>query len=74
MNKEIESKVGELKPCPFCGGKAELSLVGNDYMGCKKAEVKCTKCFVKRTQRFLAKKFDYDFIAKSVREHWNNRV
>lgn len=37
----------EMKPCPFCGGKAVLRVGGGDYPGgdeIKQAMVYCTKC------------------------------
>lgn len=36
---------GELKPCPFCGGRAELLVKEFAISGCKaKAFVRCTEC------------------------------
>jgi len=32
----------ELSPCPFCGGKAVVSFIGNDRTKSKKVEIKCT--------------------------------
>lgn len=37
MNKLSE----ELKPCPFCGGKAEINQIGNEYTRSRGFEVKC---------------------------------
>ena len=39
----------ELKPCPFCGGKAKLKLVASGYSGnpptlSNDFSVECTKC------------------------------
>lgn len=35
----------ELKPCPFCGGKAILSFGKNNHMS-HRIWVSCTKCYV----------------------------
>lgn len=63
-----------LKPCPFCGGEAEYTKVGNTHIGYKEATVRCTSCYVKRTQRFIRKKFDFDWIDKTMIESWNRRA
>jgi len=34
----------KLLPCPFCGGKPELTFIGNDYSKKRKVEIKCTSC------------------------------
>jgi hypothetical protein len=50
----------ELKPCPFCGGEAEL-----DYSGRLGWHVKCKSC------ADLLGGFDYPDVAV---EHWNARA
>ena len=53
----------ELKPCPFCGGQAELRIVG--IGGYKTAyEVRCLNCGVGT---------DYDEDKQSVIDVWNTR-
>lgn len=37
----------ELLPCPFCGGEAVLTFMGNDYAKSRKVEVKCPNCRAK---------------------------
>lgn len=64
----------ELKKCPFCGGNAEYTKVGNSHIGIKEATIKCTRCFVKYHQKFLKKRFDFDWIDKIMIEKWNRRV
>jgi hypothetical protein len=36
----------ELRPCPFCGGRATIKLITNEY-GNDAFIVHCIKCFVK---------------------------
>ena len=63
-----------LMPCPFCGGKAEYTKVGNSYIGIKEATVKCTQCHIKRTQKFIHKRFDFEWIDKTMVNSWNRRA
>ena len=64
----------KLKRCPFCGGEAEYTKVGNTYIGIKQATVKCTRCFVQRTQKFRNKAFDFEWIDKTMIDSWNRRT
>ena len=63
-----------LKPCPFCGGDAEIILTGNDFIGYSKSQVRCKRCGVGRIQRYMRKKHDGEWIERTVTEHWNQRV
>ena len=55
----------ELKPCPFCGGKARL-FVNNG------ARVICTKCYA--STRIMSDEIEYDSNAvETVIEAWNRR-
>lgn len=52
----------ELKPCPFCGGKAELKhwrWIGNEY------RIECLKC---ETKTQISN--DYNMLVKT----WNRRA
>lgn len=71
MNKYENVK---LKPCPFCGGEPEYTKVGNEYIGFSEATIKCKKCFVQSKQKFMRKKFDFDWIDEVMIEHWNTRI
>lgn len=66
--------MSELKPCPFCGGEAEYTKVGNSKMGIKQATIKCKNCLVQRTQKFKSKAFDFEWIDKTMMDSWNRRV
>ena len=58
----------ELKPCPFCGGKALLS---HDHAGIGASYIRCEKCGLESI-RFL-KSFEIASDDKAV-EFWNRRV
>ena len=54
----------ELKPCPFCGGKAEIKK--HEEWGWFQYEVYCKNCDAS---------FDASFSSKeAARNHWNRRV
>lgn len=58
--------MSELKPCPFCGSKAEIEENSNIYS--KAFRVKCTniyQCAIKQDQ--------WNLKEKSI-ESWNRRV
>lgn len=56
----------ELKPCPFCGGKAEFCATCMDY-----AFVKCRECGAKTDNIAIS----YEYSAKDVAiEAWNRRA
>lgn len=63
LNKEIK-----LKPCPFCGGEAEVSRFLGRYA------VVCTECFacMLNEDNYFPEdeKSDIDFVVRS----WNRRV
>lgn len=54
----------ELKPCPFCGGKAELYEDHYQYTD-HSAWIRCTNCFI-HTQTLFGK--------NEVIQQWNTRV
>ena len=56
----------ELKPCPFCGGKARLFVNGGVI-------VICSKCYV--GTRILTDSMEYESSAvETVVEAWNRRA
>ena len=57
----------DLKPCPFCGGKASLR---HDHAGFGASYVQCEKCGLESI-KFL-KSFEYSSDEKAV-EFWNRR-
>ena len=56
----------ELKPCPFCGGKARLFVNGG-------VRVICSKCYA--STRIMSDEIEYDSSAvETVVEAWNRRA
>lgn len=51
----------ELKPCPFCGGKAELDRIGNPLFSIRCKNIQCF-CLIEK------------LTLKQAVEAWNNRV
>ena len=56
-----------LKPCPFCGGKAEMLLIGEDEDDNEGGSViQCTKCLASSAVEFEFK--------ETLVERWNRRT
>ena len=56
----------ELKPCPFCGGKARLFVNGG-------VRVLCSKCYA--STKILTDELEYDSnTVETVIGEWNRRV
>ena len=68
LKKGLIDTMIELKPCPFCGGKALLS---HDHAGIGASYIRCEKCGLESI-RFL-KSFEIASDDKAV-EFWNRRV
>ena len=58
MNKE------ELKPCPFCGGKAEIGL------NFGRVGIACVQCAANMRSEHICKEAGYDGLIKA----WNRRA
>ena len=61
---------GELKPCPFCGGKAYSSGLINRSSGITVYSVSCRKCM---GQTFYSA-YDADKARSGAVDRWNKRV
>ncbi len=59
--------MNELKPCPFCGGKAELKQYRGDGMS-----IRCTRCVVKKQQR--TKYQTLEWLEDKLITWWNARA
>lgn len=64
----------ELKPCPFCGGKAKIInyIDSRFFPTVNKAYVKCIKCH-SSGDVFKQKNNSIDYIEEAI-EAWNRRV
>jgi hypothetical protein len=62
----------ELLPCPFCGGEPEFYTIGNEYTKSRKAEIRCTKCMVKRTTGAI--RHSLEWCGRKAIEAWNERT
>ena len=60
--------MNELKPCPFCGGKALLS---HDHTGLGTSYVRCEKCGLESIRFY--KSFDHASDDEAA-EFWNRRA
>ena len=60
----------ELKPCPFCGGKAEIYNEGG--FGLPKCYVQCEKCKA-RTYVYVNTKGNFKYMKCAIKA-WNRRA
>ncbi len=65
--KVNESQIDFLKPCPFCGGKAEIV---HPYRGATGAYIFCTNCCLSINHGFCRD----DEALKELTDMWNARV
>lgn len=69
----------ELKPCPFCGGKAELRVTYNSVLG-DAVHVACESCGVKVGKWRCGTAYDKNYEAKVraaeklAADAWNRRA
>jgi hypothetical protein len=75
LNEPIKPKLnigGVMLSCPFCGGEAKKTFIGNNHTKSRKIEVKCTKCFT--TQVTATIRYGFDKCEEWANEKWNSRV
>lgn len=62
--------MNELKPCPFCGGKADLVTELNGFY----AFVRCSNCYAMvQPQALVGVKRTREELEKAAVEDWNRR-
>lgn len=59
-------------PCPFCGGKAYLHKIGNEYTKKRGWDTGCKKCRIHKSDRVIHQ--DHDWLLPKVINHWNTRT
>ena len=55
----------DMKPCPFCGGKPELILLGM-FKNSNECFVKCNKCKIEQGHMYMSK--------QAAITAWNRRI
>ncbi len=61
-----------LKPCPFCGGEAELITIGNDFTKKRSAGIECGRCRTKQVVGAIRKSLSW--CEETIVERWNKRI
>jgi Lar family restriction alleviation protein len=61
-----------IRPCPFCGGEAEIILRGNAFTKKRNAEIRCGNCNVEMVVGAVHSSLEW--CAKTVTAKWNKRV
>jgi hypothetical protein len=62
--------MSELKPCPFCGGKAKIK-ASVTTLG---AKARCDKCNVEMRKNYKGNKRIENILMELIAEDWNRRV
>lgn len=63
---KIETEI-KLKPCPFCGGEAQM-----EWYGKNGRTIKCTKCLIQKKQKVL--RFTVEWLEEKLIKDWNTRA
>ena len=71
MSTDINERARELKPCPFCGGEATISLKGNAHSK-RSVVVKCSGCRYERKDSAL--RYGHDWLLSVAVTAWNRRA
>lgn len=61
------TKEVQLKPCPFCGGEAEIKQEGRNGL-----LLRCSKCYVGFKQKVI--RLSLDWLRETLIGNWNSRV
>lgn len=64
--------MNKLARCPFCGGEAELTEIGNDYTKKKQVKISCGKCRVTLTNGAI--RFGMEWLKDISMKAWNTRA
>jgi len=64
--------IEEIKPCPFCGGEAELITRGNAFTKKRSAEIECSKCHTLQVTGAIHSSLEW--CQEKAIEKWNKRT
>jgi len=56
-----------LKPCPFCGGEAEINQFARNGL-----RIRCKKCLIQKQQKVL--RYTLEWLKGEMIKDWNNRA
>lgn len=66
----------DLLPCPFCGGRAELLHIGNEYPQRKTKSIKIKCKGACRTEQInsCTQRYDFNWLEDVSIKYWNTRT
>ena len=66
--------MSELKPCPFCGGEAEIKRVGNEYTKKRAIHIDCSTFGCTVQIRVAALRHNHEWCEEKATDKWNTRT